>query len=247
MLTIIHQKEEPELINVWQFQTHLMLDEINRFPKESKIILILRHSQRKNPESKKEIPKLGLTAQGSIMARKFGESLPKDRQIRLSYSPLRRCCATAKLILDGFKSNSAIGVLKGPLKTLSGPGASLDFYCDESVKYKGEQFILRWAAGLYSEEIISPFIPYCRNMAETILENMNDAPSKCIEIYVTHDIFLMSLRFGWFGFPPNEKWVSFLGGMAFVLKENCILLFDIDQLNYVDIPYWWKTKNHERT
>lgn len=233
------------MINDWTTQAHHLIDAINQFPEESKIILILRHSQRKESENKEEIPKLDLTSQGYKMAREFGKRLPNNRPIRLFYSPLRRCRETARLILEGFRSNSGVGVSKGHLKPLYGPGASLDFHTDESVKCNKEQFIFRWAAGLYSEDLIDPFILYCANIAEIILKNMNDAPSKCIDIYVTHDIFLMSLRFGWFGFPPNEKWVSFLGGMAFVLKEDCILLFDIDEVDYADLPLWWKIKNYK--
>ena len=176
------------------------------------------------------------------MARKFGKRLPKYRPIRLFHSPFKRCGETAELILEEFKKGSGRGLLKGPLKTLYGPGASLSFYIIESMKRNGEQFIFRWAAGLYSDDMIKPFIPYCQNTERIIFKNINDAPPKCIDIYVTHDIFLMSLRFGWFGYPPNEKWVSFLGGMAFTLMENCILLFDIDEMIHADIPFRWKNK-----
>lgn len=234
------------MIHDWTIQSRKLIKAIKQFPKESKIILILRHSQRRESNNKKEIPKLGLTYQASEMAKEFGEGLPKYRPIKLFHSKLERCRVTAELILKGFKCGSGAGILKGPLRPLYGPGASLDFHSNESIKYYGEQFIFRWAAGLYSEDLIIPFISYCRNTAGIIHKQMSNAPQRCIDIYVTHDIFLMSLRFGWFGFPPNEKWVPFLGGIAFTLKEDCILLFDIDELIYADIPFWWKIKNDDK-
>ncbi|KKM16189.1 hypothetical protein LCGC14_1688390, partial [marine sediment metagenome] len=61
-----------------------------------------------------------------------------------------------------------------------------------------------------------------------------------LNIFVTHDLNLMALRFGWFGLPP-ERWVKFLGGFAFAFHEDRILLLDYyGELKKVEIPYWWK-------
>ena len=50
----------------------------------------------------------------------------------------------------------------------------------------------------------------------------------------------MSLRFGWFGLPPDDKWVDYLGGFAFMFEKDHILLLDYGCLKKVEIPHWWK-------
>ena len=51
----------------------------------------------------------------------------------------------------------------------------------------------------------------------------------------------MGMRLYWFGIPPDEKWVNFLGGLAFAFEDDQLLLFDIDRMTTVEIPYWWKS------
>jgi len=55
--------------------------------------------------------------------------------------------------------------------------------------------------------------------------------------------FLIALKYGWFGLPPDQDWVPFLGGVAFVLTKNEIKLFDRDRFHSIPNPYWWKNKN----
>ena len=43
-----------------------------------------------------------------------------------------------------------------------------------------------------------------------------------IDIHVTHDLHLLALRLGWFGIPPNKKWISYLGGFAFSIEFTAI-------------------------
>jgi hypothetical protein len=74
-----------------------------------------------------------------------------------------------------------------------------------------------------------------------IIWNLNyEAPKNGIDLHVTHEIPIMALRFGWFNLHPDEKWVKFLGGIAFTLKNEFIQLFDIDDFLTVEIPQWWK-------
>ncbi|MFX0012861.1 MAG: hypothetical protein ACFE9R_21305, partial [Candidatus Hermodarchaeota archaeon] len=49
---------------------------IENFPKDSKIILILRHSHRNEPSGSEKLYKLRLTPLGHDIAKKFGKELP---------------------------------------------------------------------------------------------------------------------------------------------------------------------------
>jgi len=125
----------------WTYQARQTIVGINEFPKNSKIILIIRHSHRKESRNIKELSKLGLTSQGHQIAKKFGESLPKKRSIRLFFSISSRCRETAEDILTGFQKKSGKGELKGPFTPLYNMGSSGDFITSQAFKYPGNQFL----------------------------------------------------------------------------------------------------------
>ena len=55
----------------WTVHARSIIDNLHKFPEESKIILILRHSHRNEPKILKKIHKLRLTPQGHAIAKKF--------------------------------------------------------------------------------------------------------------------------------------------------------------------------------
>ncbi|MCK4780838.1 MAG: hypothetical protein KAT57_11640, partial [Candidatus Lokiarchaeota archaeon] len=83
-------------------------------------------------------------------------------------------------------------------------------------------------------------IPYSQKAAELMWAKTQDSPESVLDFHVTHDLHLLALRFGWFGIPPDKKWINYLGGFAFSIIDDNILLFDSNKLITVEIPYWWK-------
>jgi len=102
----------------WVDHSRKIIENIDKFPKDSKIILILRHSHRNEPIIPEKVHKLRLTPQGHAIAIKFGESLPKDRPIRLFHSIIWRCEETALNIHEGFKSVGGESEMKGEFAPL---------------------------------------------------------------------------------------------------------------------------------
>ncbi len=226
----------------WTVQARNIVKALKKFPVDSKIILILRHSHRNDPTELVKIHELRLTPQGHQVAKIFGQKLPNERAIRLYHSPVGRCQETAEDILTGFEETGGNGALKGVLTPLFFAGTAPKFFQDINMKNSHLDFMFRWAVGFYSPDLISPLQTYCQNAAVVIWNNINDAPERGIDIHITHDVFLMALRFGWFGIPPNEEWVPFLGGIAFTLTENKIKLFVKDRFISMNAPYWWKNR-----
>ncbi|MFX1463419.1 MAG: histidine phosphatase family protein, partial [Promethearchaeota archaeon] len=93
----------------WTIQARQIIEGLKNFPEEANIILILRHSQRNEPEELDGIIKLRLTPEGHLIAKKFGEELPKNRSIRLFHSVVWRCQETAEDILSGFENINGKG------------------------------------------------------------------------------------------------------------------------------------------
>ncbi len=224
----------------WTKQARQIIEVLKNFPEDAKIIVILRHSQRNESEELDGLIKLRLTPEGHAIATKFGEELPRNRSIRLFYSAVWRCQETAEDILSGFERINGEGEIKGPFGPLFNLETARDFFPNQMKKYSGTQFFFRWVAGLYPSNEITPLQEYCQKSAELFWKEFKRAPSNNLDIHITHDFFVIALRFGWFGIPPSKNWVSYLGGFALSFIEDKILLLDSNELISVEIPYWWK-------
>lgn len=224
----------------WPTQARQIINGLKKFPKNSKIILILRHSQRDEPKDLESLLKLRLTPEGHAIARKFGEELPKNRTIRLFHSIVWRCQETAENILSGFEKNDGKGKIKGAFTPLFDLETSRNFFPNQLKKFSGSHFFFRWVAGLYPPNIIIPLQKFSQKAAELIWGELKRAPVRNIDIHVTHDFLVLALRFGWFGIPPDKSWVSYLGGFALSFKNDKILLLNSDKLISIEMPYWAK-------
>ncbi len=224
----------------WPSEARHIIEGLKKFPDNSKIILLLRHSQRNEPEEFDVDADLNLTPQGRQIAKIFGKNLPKNKSICFFHSKADRCRDTAEEIFNGFKEIGGEAVLKGNLLPLYRIGISVDFFMEENKKYDILKIFNRWSAGLYSPELWAPLIPYSQKAAELMWKNVENTAESVLDIHVTHDLHLLALRFGWFGIPPDKKWINYLGGFAFSFIEDKILLFNSNKLVRVEIPYWWK-------
>ena len=204
--------------------------------------MILRHSHRNDPTDMEEVHKLRLTPQGHAIARKFGESLPKNRDIRLFHSVVWRCEETAENIQNGFESIGGKTELRGNLAPLHNIGIDNRSFLSQVYKYPFRELLFRWAAGFYLPEEWAPFISYCQNAAQLIWNQLETASENGIDIFVSHDWHCMSLRYGWFGFPPDNRWIKYLGGFAFTFEKDHILILDYGELKKIEVPHWWKIK-----
>jgi hypothetical protein len=230
----------------WTKQACNIIEHLDKFPANSKIILILRHSQRYEPKLVNENDLKGayleLTLLGEEFAKFFGENLPVEREIRLFHSPRNRCKVTAEKINQGFTEVKGRGNLIGECNALYGIGINSQSYLDEFNIYKDYQVILRYLAGVYSPELWPPAQPFYLRGGEQIWRQLENISEGGINIFVTHDFHATIFRFGWFGLPPDERWIDYLGGFAFSIMADHIILLDFGKLIKLGIPYWWKNR-----
>ena len=59
-----------------------------------------------------------------------------------------------------------------------------------------------------------------------------------INIHVSHDLFIIGLRYGWFNRIFKKGWVSFLGGFVVSLNNGQNLLLDIENISIEPIKLW---------
>ena len=240
IILIIMDTEKIWKESEWTNEARQIIDGLKEFPDNSKIILFLRHSHRDEPTTLEGAQKLRLTAQGHAIAKKFGENLPRSRPITIFHSIIWRCEETASNIHEGFKSIGGVSEVKGELKPLQDTGIKdRQFFLNEFTTVPFFDIFYRWVAGFYNPIVWSPFIEYCQSTAHIILDQVKNSPENGLNIFVSHDMNVMALRFGWFGLRP-EQWVKFLGGFAFTIKGEQPLLLDYGELKPVTIPYYWK-------
>ncbi|MFX1238725.1 MAG: histidine phosphatase family protein [Promethearchaeota archaeon] len=223
----------------WTYQAVKLIAGLVNFPRNSKIILLLRHSERDVPESVWDNKDLQLTTTGHRLARKLGENLPIDRIVRFFTSHATRCQDTAEDILNGFLKVGGKGEIQGNLEPLYNIGIERNFFLKQIEDGDLVKYVQNWISGNFPEDKIQPLISYSISTANIIWSLFNESPSRSIDIHVTHEIPIMGLRFGWFNIVPDDKWVNYLGGLAFTLQNDNFLLFDIDRFLTVKIPAWW--------
>ena len=234
--------------STWLKQARDVINGLDKFNPSSKIIMIIRHSQRYEPEMINEndvkSANMELTPLGYEIAQKLGEKLPKNRHVRLFHSPRNRCRETAEKIYEGFTNNGGNGIIKGECKSLYGIGVNMQSYLDEFNKYRNYQVILRYVAGIYSPDLWPSSETFYQKSGQKIWEQNEYAPDRGIDIFISHDFHIMTFRFGWFGLTPDERWIDYLGGFAFSISEDSIIISDYGKSLEIGIPYWWK-KNTE--
>jgi len=230
----------------WTKQAGNIIEGLDKFPAHSKIIIILRHSQRNEPKLINENDLKGanmeLTPLGEEVAKNFGENLPNDRAVRLFHSPRNRCKVTAEKIYQGLTEVNGKGNFIGEHNALYGIGINSQSYLDEFNTHKNYQVILRYLAGVYSPDLWPPAQPFYQTSGEQIWSQIGSISEGGINIFVTHDFHTMIFRFGWFGLPPDERWIDYMGGFAFSIMEDHILLLDYGEIIKLGIPYWWKNR-----
>ena len=224
----------------WTDEALHIIDGLKKFPDDSKIILILRHSHRGETTILQGSQKVRLTPQGHAIAKKFGENLPTSRPITIFHSIIWRCEETAKDIHDGFKSVGGESELKGELLPLASIGINeKEFYKKMFANGNVIDSFYRWVVGFYDPNNWTPFFEYCQSAAHLFVDQVKKSPENGLYIFVTHDFNLLAFRFGWFGLPP-KKWVKFLGGFAYTVGEEQTLLLDYGKLKPLTVPHWWK-------
>jgi len=232
--------------NSWTTQARKLIKSLDKFPTQSKITIIMRHSQRNEPklvnESDLEGANMELTPLGEEMAKVLGKNLPRNRAVRIFHSPRSRCKVTAEKIYQGFAQVNGRGQLIGECNALYGIGINGQSYLNEFNSHRNYQVILNYLAGIYSPELWPPAEPFYRRSGDRIWNQLESISQGGINIFVTHDFHIMIFRFGWFGLPPDERWIDYLGGFAFSIMKDHIILLDYGKVIKLGIPYWWKSR-----
>ena len=213
----------------WTSQARYIIQGLNQFSQDTKIFLFVRHSHKKESIDANELEKLGLTELGCKIAKKFGSYLPKKRVLKIFFSHSPRCKETAQKIVEGFYETGGQFNILGTNSPVNYTKSSKNFITLQSLKYGGIEFIQRWHENKFSKNDIIPFHDYCVNVFEFAKKISKKNQGNEIITHVTHDLFIMVLRYGWFESSIKHNWPSYLGGFAISFDRKSNFLLDIEK------------------
>jgi len=195
------------------------------------------------------------TSSGIAAATEFGARLPIDRRYRLYHTYVQRARETAGAIRDGIVSRggSAEIVEVVPFK-YSIDRVAVNRYLNkvrERCRSEDETsvgFTNDWLAGLVTPpSCILPSYDFARNVADYTLKKFDSATADTIDIYVSHDTYVGSVMFHWFGVPVHKDGIDFLDGFLLQQGDKGMVVWFRNKRLVLDYPHWWShSRSHNR-
>ena len=133
-------------------------------------IIMLRHSEREEPEILEEIFKAPLTERGHVAAFEFGMNLPKKFDYRFFHSPVKRCENTALEIRKGISNSKQSNSF--PIDSLESLFmVNCDFEKFKSYLRKtNRKFMDYWIGQFYHPDEIEPPLTVAKRIATDIIK-----------------------------------------------------------------------------
>ncbi|GAB6285581.1 MAG: hypothetical protein STSR0009_17820 [Methanoregula sp.] len=198
-----------------------VLNILKEAPKNKKTIVLIRHSKR---NSLKGIPdhlrdSVGITPEGILMAREFGESLGKilpGKPLFLGHTVAYRCRMTAESIRDGYPPDIPARIL-GCEPEIKSPVVNLDKLIAIRNELGWREGIRRWL----DQEIPGNILQDPHQYSDYVLRNLLSCPDsgeQDLLIAIAHDITLFPIISRVFGEKVNA--IEFLNGIVITADTN---------------------------
>ena len=185
-------------------------------------VLLMRHSARTFDRSINDLLNQ-LTEHGRFLCTQMGEGMPKDLHIRGYASPVQRCLDTAEVVMASHAAGGgsvgrtrpveALGVFYGLDQQKMWKGLSL---AEDLATYVGE-----WFDGKVPDDAMMP-PELAVQMILRVLKAKLDTPftGKSLDLCVTHDITIFTVRHGVGLEPVDGPSVEFLDGLVLYKKDG---------------------------
>jgi broad specificity phosphatase PhoE len=214
-------------------------------------IMHIRHSER-TIASREEI-QLGLmkydgrkllsTPTGLRAAMEFGLSLPVDREYTLYHTRSTRAYETAEAIHRGIVEAGGSAEIGGiiPYSPVL-DGDTFNWWVQSRKWFPQDgaySYTCQWIAGLIPKTTIEPSGEFAQELARISMENLKAASSTAFHIYVSHDMYIATLIFHWFGIPPYTNGIRYLEGFLLQISEEGLNVWLRDRNEMFEFPPWW--------
>jgi len=229
----------------WSMPALSLLADAKRLAPGKPAIMHVRHTERPGitgPNSNT----LNSTRRGRKVAVEFGESLPENRSYRIYHTLVGRSKESAESILEGIRRRGGDAEIAGefPFRTSFDPQA-MDDYIDRVVKKCGDEeaavseMINKWLAGLSPPNVFRPSGEFARLVADYAILRLGTASLDNVDVYVTHDTWVGSCLFHWFGIPIPLDGIRFLDGYLLQPLEREMAVWHRGKALRIEYPHWW--------
>ena len=189
-------------------------------------VVLMRHSARTFDRSINDLLN-NLTDHGRNLCQAFGEQLPKDAHIRGYASPPQRCVETAELAIASHVQHGGAGGRTRPVEALG-----VFYGLDQQKMWKGlsasdglQDYVAQWFAGKVPVDAMIPAslaVDLLLKVLQAKLETpvVDSQKSKSIDLCVTHDMTVYTMRHGLGLEPVSGPEVEFLDGLILFEKDG---------------------------
>jgi hypothetical protein len=205
-------------------------------------VMHIRHSERPQIRSREErVAKL--TESGTITAYEFGTLLPTNRSYRLYHTISDRVIETAEEIDQGLLSIGTDVRIEGVFLRSHHDHEKFWHYLAKnkfiSEKKAARSFFINWVSGHFPPWEIEPCGMFTQRAASVMMKNLDKLDSNGFDIYVSHDLWVASFFFCWFGVIPSMEWIEYLDGFIMQLTDDRMKVYYKDGKKEAYYPYWW--------
>ncbi len=204
----------------------------------------VRHSERPRIHNQGDLHAL-LNERGKEAARDFGSRLPGGRLYRLHHSYFDRARETAEGIFQGIEDAGGEAEMVGTvdLETILDLERynhyfERDFLQGDTPESATDYFF-KWASNRYPPDEIVPTLEFARRCADILKRDLGSRGPRSMEIYVSHDTWVMALMYHWFGMGPPRDWVRFMDGFVLQIAGSMFKAYTRDSAIEIHRPHWW--------
>ena len=187
-------------------------------------VVLMRHSARTFDRSINDLLN-NLTDHGRNLCRTFGSQLPKSVHIRGYASPPQRCMETAELSIASHVEHGGSGGRTRPVEALG-----VFYGLDQQKMWKGlsaadglQDYVGQWFANKVPVDAMIPAelaVDLLMQVLHSKLDTRLAESEQSLDLCVTHDMTVYTMRHGLGLEPVSGPEVEFLDGLILFEKEG---------------------------
>jgi len=200
-------------------------------------VMVIRHSERYEPIKLDKIHKAQLTEVGKKCAKNFGELLPTELKYRISHSISERTQDTAIEINQGIIERGGQSIIEGPNPVLSHI-LQYENSFNEYLEQDMGNFFNHWISGLYPPYKLEDSKLFAKRFGNYAFKDLLEVCNNRMNIYVSHDIFILNYMFHWFGINLASEGLRYLDGFIMQEIEGELFIYYKNGIKKTKRPFW---------
>ncbi len=155
-------------------------------------------------EVEKEAFKMALTPRGEEASYEFGRMLPVNRGYYFYHTDMERTIKTAEMMKKGIHDNGGVAEIVDEIPLFSvlnyGEAAKIirEMNIDDDVLGAKIMFY-RWISGMFPSHVFRPSLNFAQLGAAIMLENLEDAETGDMHVWVGHENWIAAFLMHWLG------------------------------------------------